>query len=208
LFGNLPPALIDTVTSLALAIDSKDHYTQGHSQKVAAYAALMADALGLKEEQIGEIRLGALLHDIGKVGIPEQILGKRGPLNPDEWEKMKEHVLYGDRMLEPLRSISHIREMVCHHHEMFDGSGYPSGLVADQIPMGSRIIAIADAYDTITSDRIYKKARTPAAAFQELERCAGSQFDPELVRVFIEAVQHLPQRTLEHSDIPAERSTR
>jgi diguanylate cyclase (GGDEF)-like protein/putative nucleotidyltransferase with HDIG domain len=208
LFGNLPPALIDTVTSLALAIDSKDHYTQGHSQKVAAYAALMADALGLKEEQIGEIRLGALLHDIGKVGIPEQILGKRGPLNPDEWEKMKEHVLYGDRMLEPLRSISHIREMVCHHHEMFDGSGYPSGLVADQIPIGSRIIAIADAYDTITSDRIYKKARTPAAAFQELERCAGSQFDPELVRVFIEAVQHLPQRTLEHSDIPAERSTR
>lgn len=206
LFGNLPPALIDTVTSLALAIDSKDHYTQGHSQKVAAYAALMADALGLKEEEVDEIRLGALLHDIGKVGIPEQILGKRGPLNPDEWEKMKEHVIYGDRMLEPLRTISHIREMVCHHHEMFDGSGYPSGLVGDQIPIGSRIIAIADAYDTITSDRIYKKARTPAAAFEELERCAGSQFDPELVRVFIKAVQHLPQRTLEHNDIPAERS--
>ena len=205
-FGDIPPALIDTVTSLALAIDSKDHYTQGHSQKVAAYAALMADALGLQEEEIGEIRLGALLHDIGKVGIPEEILGKRGPLNPDEWEKMKEHVLYGDRMLEPLQPISRIRKMVCHHHEMFDGSGYPQGLVGDQIPIGSRIIAIADAYDTITSERIYKKARTPAAAFEELERCAGSQFDPELVRVFIEAVQHLPQRTLEHSDIPAERS--
>jgi diguanylate cyclase (GGDEF)-like protein/putative nucleotidyltransferase with HDIG domain len=206
LFGEVPPALIDTVTSLALAIDSKDHYTQGHSQKVAAYAALIADALGLKEEEIGEIRLGALLHDIGKVGIPEEILGKRGPLNPDEWEKMKEHVLYGDRMLEPLQSISRIRKMVCHHHEMFDGSGYPNGLVGDQIPIGSRIIAIADAYDTITSERIYKKARTPAAAFEELERCAGSQFDPELVRVFIEAVQHLPQRTLENNDIPAKQS--
>jgi diguanylate cyclase (GGDEF)-like protein/putative nucleotidyltransferase with HDIG domain len=208
LFGDLPPALIDTVTSLALAIDSKDHFTQGHSQKVAAYAALMADALGLKEDEVGEIRLGALLHDIGKVGIPEEILGKRGPLNPEEWEKMKEHVLYGDRMLEPLQTISRIREMVCHHHEMFDGSGYPNGLVGDQIPIGSRIIAIADAYDTITSDRIYKKARTPDAAFQELERCAGSQFDPELVRVFIEAVHRLPQRTLEHSNIPAEPSAR
>lgn len=205
-FGDIPPALIDTVTSLALAIDSKDHYTQGHSQKVAAYAALIADALGLKEEEIGEIRLGALLHDIGKVGIPEEILGKRGPLNPEEWEKMKEHVLYGDRMLEPLQTISRIRKMVCHHHEMFDGSGYPHGLVGEQIPIGSRIIAIADAYDTITSERIYKKARTPAAAFEELERCAGSQFDPELVRVFIEAVQHLPQRTVESNDIPAERS--
>jgi diguanylate cyclase (GGDEF)-like protein/putative nucleotidyltransferase with HDIG domain len=205
-FGDIPPALIDTVTSLALAIDSKDHYTQGHSQKVAAYAALIADALGLQEEEIGEVRLGALLHDIGKVGIPEEILGKRGPLNPDEWEKMKEHVLYGDRMLEPLQTISRIRKMVCHHHEMFDGSGYPHGLVGDQIPIGSRIIAIADAYDTITSERIYKKARTPAAAFEELERCAGSQFDPELVRVFIEAVQQLPQRTMEQTDIPAERS--
>lgn len=206
-FGEIPPALIDTVTSLALAIDSKDHYTQGHSQKVAAYAALIADALGMKDEEIGEVRLGALLHDIGKVGIPEEILGKRGPLNPDEWEKMKEHVLYGDRMLEPLQTISHIREMVCHHHEMFDGSGYPHGLAGDHIPMGSRIIAIADAYDTITSDRIYKKARTPAAAFEELERCAGSQFDPELVRVFIEAVQSLPHRTLEANDIPAKQST-
>jgi len=206
LFGDIPPALIDTVTSLALAIDSKDHYTQGHSQKVAAYAALMAEAMGLKEEEIGEIRLGALLHDIGKVGIPEEILGKRGPLNPEEWEKMKEHVLYGDRMLEPLQTISRIRQMVCHHHEMFDGSGYPQGLAGEQIPIGSRIIAIADAYDTITSDRIYKKARTPAAAFEELERCAGSQFDPELVRVFIEAIHNLPQRTPERSDIPAERS--
>jgi len=207
LFGDIPPALIDTVTSLALAIDSKDHHTQGHSQKVAAYAALIADSLGMKEQEVGEIRLGALLHDIGKVGIPEEILGKRGPLNPDEWEKMKEHVVYGDRMLEPLQTITHIREMVCHHHEMFDGSGYPNGLAGEQIPMGSRIIAIADAYDTITSDRIYKKARTPSAAFEELQRCAGTQFDPALVKVFIEAIQHLPDRTLEANDIPAKQST-
>jgi diguanylate cyclase (GGDEF)-like protein len=206
-FADVPPALIETVTSLALAIDSKDHYTQGHSQKVAAYSALIADALGLKEQEIGEIRLGGLLHDIGKVGIPEEILGKRGPLNPEEWEKMKEHVLYGDRMLEPLPTISRIRNMVCHHHEMFDGSGYPHGLAGEKIPVGSRIIAIADAYDTITSERIYKKARTPAAAFAELERCAGSQFDPELVHIFIEAAQHFPQQSLEDNDMPAQQST-
>src|SRR6202035_1237510 len=125
------------------------------------------------------------------VGIPEEILGKRGPLNPDEWEKMKEHVLYGDRMLEPLQTITRIRKMVCHHHEMFDGSGYPQGLVGQQIPIGSRIIAIADAYDTITSERIYKKARTPEEAFQEIDRCGNAQFDPDLVRVFISRLREL-----------------
>jgi diguanylate cyclase (GGDEF)-like protein len=205
--GGLPPALIETVRSLAMAIDSKDHYTQGHSQKVAAYAALMAQALELEEQQIGEIRLAALLHDIGKVGIPEDILSKKGPLNPDEWEKMKEHVAYGKRMLEPLESIAHIRAMVYHHHEMFDGSGYPHGLEGQQIPVGARIIAIADAYDTITSERTYKKARTPAAAFTELQRCAGTQFDPELVRVFIDAVQHHSHQAPEENGIPAPQAT-
>jgi diguanylate cyclase (GGDEF)-like protein len=198
----LAPALMETLTSLALAIDSKDHYTQGHSQKVAVYAALVAEALQLTEQQVRDIRLGALLHDIGKVGIPEEILAKRGPLNPGEWEKMKEHVLHGSRMLEPLESIAHIRLMVYHHHEMFDGSGYPRGIAGQQIPIGARIIAIADAYDTITSERTYKKARAHTAAFAELERCAGTQFDPELVRAFIDAVQHRSAQTQE-SSLPA-----
>jgi putative nucleotidyltransferase with HDIG domain len=188
----LPPAVIETVTSLALAIDSKDHYTQGHSHKVAAYAAVIAEALGMQENQVEEVRLGGMLHDIGKVGIPEEILNKNGPLNPDEWETMKQHVFFGDRLLEPLTAIAPIREMVFRHHEMFDGSGYPDGLAGEQIPLGARIIAIADAFDTITSERTYKKARTPSAGFSELERCAGTQFDPALVRLFIEAVQALP----------------
>ena len=206
--SGLPPTVIETVSSLALAIDSKDHYTQGHSHKVAAYAAVIAEALGMREEQIGEVRLGGMLHDIGKVGIPEEILNKNGPLNPEEWETMKQHVSFGDQLLEPLRAISSVREMVCHHHEMFDGSGYPDGLIGEQIPLGARIIAIADAFDTITSQRTYKKARPPSAGFAELERCAGSQFDPALVRLFVEAMQSLPQQPLYGNQVQASEATR
>jgi diguanylate cyclase (GGDEF)-like protein/putative nucleotidyltransferase with HDIG domain len=194
---SLPAAVIDTVTSLAFAIDAKDHYTQGHSKKVAAYAVLVAEALGLDEGKIEEIRLGGVLHDIGKVGIPESILNKGGPLNPDEWETMKSHVHFGAKILQPLRAIASIQQMVKHHHEFFDGSGYPDGISGSQIPVGARIIAIADAYDTITSDGTYKKARTPQEAFAELERCVGAQFDPELVEVFIKALRRLPHLIVE-----------
>ncbi|PYT57720.1 MAG: hypothetical protein DMG46_13305 [Acidobacteria bacterium] len=155
----LPQAVLDTVTSLAFAIDAKDHYTQGHSQKVSAYAALIAEAMGMNDSEVDEIRLGAVLHDIGKVGIPESILNKNGPLNPEEWETMKSHVKFGAKILDPLTPLARIRDMVLHHHEFFDGSGYPEALTGENIPLGARIIAVADAYDTITSDRTYKKAR-------------------------------------------------
>src|SRR5690348_9537624 len=133
-----------------------------------------------------------MLHDVGKVGIVESILNKNGPLNPDEWEAMKRHVEYGAKLLEPLRGTERIRDMVEHHHEYYDGSGYPQGLAGQQIPMGARIIAIADAYDTITSERTYKKARTPEEAFTELARCGNAQFDPDLVKVFIARLRELP----------------
>ena len=191
-FEPLPPVVMNTLTSLALAVDAKDQFTQGHSQKVSAYAVLIAEAIGLPVSQVEEIRLGGLLHDVGKVGILESILNKNGPLNPDEWEAMKRHVEFGSKLLEPLRGTEQIREMVAHHHEFFDGSGYPDGLAGDQIPLGARIIAIADAYDTITSERTYKKARVPEEALQELGRCGSAQFDPELVRVFVSRVRDLP----------------
>jgi putative nucleotidyltransferase with HDIG domain len=193
----LPQAVLDTVTSLAFAIDAKDHYTQGHSQKVSAYAALIAEAMGMNELEIEEIRLGGVLHDIGKVAIPENILNKSGPLNPDEWDTMKSHVIFGAKILEPLTPLARIREMVLHHHEYFDGSGYPDGLAGKQIPLGSRIIAVADAYDTITSDRTYKKARAAEEALAELERCANAQFDGSIVELFVRTMRQQPNPVIE-----------
>ena len=188
----IPPAVVDTVTSLALAIDAKDHYTQGHSQKVSAYAVMIAQALNLNQKEVEEIRLAGLLHDIGKVGIPEIILNKSGPLDSEEWETMKTHTLLGAKILEPLEAMNLIRLMVRHHHEFYDGTGYPDRLRGEKIPYGARIIAIADAYDTITSERTYKKPRRPDEAFSELQRCAASQFDPEIIRVFIETMRRAP----------------
>jgi putative nucleotidyltransferase with HDIG domain len=196
-FEPLPPVVMDTLTSLALAVDAKDSLTQGHSQKVSGYAVLIAETMGLQGLEIEEIRLGGMLHDVGKVGITESILNKCGPLNPDEWETMKRHVEYGAKLLEPLRGTERIREMVAHHHEFFDGSGYPQGLAGSQIPLGARIVALADAYDTITSERTYKKARTAHEAFLELERCGGAQFDPELVRAFVSCLRRLPNPLIE-----------
>jgi putative nucleotidyltransferase with HDIG domain len=193
----LPQTVLDTVTSLAFAIDAKDHYTQGHSQKVSAYAALIAEALGMSDLETEEIRLGGVLHDIGKVAIPEPILNKSGPLNPDEWETMKSHVTFGAKILEPLKPLARIREMVLHHHEYFDGSGYPDALSGENIPLGARIIAVADAYDTITSDRTYKKARGGDQALAELERCANAQFDGEIVALFVRTMRQLPQPVIE-----------
>jgi putative nucleotidyltransferase with HDIG domain len=194
--------VLDTVTSLALAIDAKDHYTQGHSMKVAAYSVLLCGALELSDAETEEVRLGALLHDIGKVGIPENILNKNGPLNPEEWETMKQHVIFGAKILEPLRALGRIRQIVGHHHEYFDGSGYPDNVTGLEIPLGSRIVAIADAYDTITSDRTYKKGRAAEEAMAELERCAGTQFDAKLVRLFVERLRQLPNPILDVAPAP------
>jgi len=204
-FEPLPPIVMDTLTSLALAVDSKDQFTQGHSHKVSSYAVLIAESIGMSGLEIEEIRLAGMLHDVGKVGIMESILNKNAPLNPEEWEAMKRHVEYGAKLLEPLRGTERIRKMVVHHHEFFDGSGYPEGLAADHIPLGARIIAIADAYDTITSERTYKKARTPEEAFQELDRCGNAQFDPDLVRKFISRLRELPNPLILNSSLARER---
>src|ERR1700719_4956412 len=153
---------------------------------------MIAEALAMEPSEVEEIRLAGLLHDIGKVGIPEAILNKSGPLDAAEWETMKTHTELGAKILEPLLAMKRIRLMVRHHHEFYDGTGYPDRLNGESIPYGARVIAIADAYDTITSERDYKKARTPDDAFTELERCAANQFDPEIVRIFIETMRRAP----------------
>ncbi len=203
----LPQAVLDTVTSLAFAIDAKDHYTQGHSQKVSAYAALIAEAMEMSDAEIDEIRLGAVLHDIGKVGIPEQILNKSGPLNPDEWETMKSHVIFGAKILEPLTPLARIREMVLHHHEYYDGSGYPDALRGEGIPLGARIVAVADAYDTITSDRTYKKGRPAEEALAELERCANAQFDVRIVEIFVRVMRQQANPIIEVASLTQTRTS-
>jgi diguanylate cyclase (GGDEF)-like protein len=185
----VPGAVIDTITSLAFAIDAKDHYTQGHSQKVAEYAVRLGRMLGLSDKEVEEIRLAGFVHDIGKVGIPERILHKPAKLDPEEWEVMKNHAYLGSKILEPLRGITRIQEMVKHHHEFVDGSGYPDQLRGTEIPLGARILAIADAYDTMTSDRTYRPARTADQGLAELERCAGTQFDAHLVKLFTQTMR-------------------
>jgi HD-GYP domain-containing protein (c-di-GMP phosphodiesterase class II) len=158
---------------------------------------MIAQALGMNPAEIEEIRMAALLHDIGKVAIPELILNKSGPLDASEWETMKTHAEHGSKILELLQPMSRIRVMVRHHHEFYDGTGYPDRLQGRQIPHGARVIAVADAYDTITSARSYKKARTPEDAFAEIERCARNQFDPEIVRIFIGTMRRAPRLTIE-----------
>jgi len=187
------PSLLDTVTALAFAIDAKDHYTRGHSQSVSRLAAQIASHYGLDKQQVEEVRLGGILHDIGKIGVPESVLNKPSLLTSDEYALMKSHTVLGEKILEPLRAkaIEGIRAMVRNHHEMVDGTGYPDGLRGDDIPLGARIITVADCYDTMVSERAYKRGRTREDAVTELRRCVGTQFDGQIVEAFVRSLEAL-----------------
>jgi putative nucleotidyltransferase with HDIG domain len=177
--------------SLAKAVDARDTYTGSHSTRVAELAAWIAAHLGLDAEQVELARLAGSLHDLGKLAIPEEILRKPGPLTPPERLVLERHPQIGFRMLESL-GVDPVAEWVLRHHERWDGTGYPDGLAGSDIPLGARIIFIADAYDAMTSDRAYRGRLTPQAAVWELERCAGSQFDPEIVGVFASQLGYAP----------------
>jgi diguanylate cyclase (GGDEF)-like protein/putative nucleotidyltransferase with HDIG domain len=166
--------------SLARAVDARDVYTGSHSQRVADLAARTARRLGLPEEEVELTRLAASLHDLGKLAIPEEILRKPGPLTDPERMVLERHPQIGFRMLESL-GVDPVADWVLHHHERWDGSGYPDGLPGDEIPLGARIIFVADAYDAMTSERVYRRRVDPEQAIAELRRCAGSQFDPGIV---------------------------
>lgn len=210
--AGLAPPVIEMLISLALAVDSKDQFTQGHSQKVSKYAVALAHALSeqkggppISEEQIEEIRLGGILHDVGKVGIPEVILNKGSALASDEWEIVKTHTVLGAKMFDPLGATCDLPKTIRHHHEFFDGSGYPDRLAGKNIPLSARIVAIADAFDTILSERSYKKPRNLEDALKEIERCSGSQFDPDLVETFLRVLRTRPPAE-EPAAVPAETS--
>jgi diguanylate cyclase (GGDEF)-like protein len=177
--------------SLAKAVDARDTYTGSHSTRVAELGAWIAAHLGLDVEQVELTRLAGSLHDLGKLAIPEEILRKPGPLTPPERLVLERHPQIGFRMLESL-GVDPVAEWVLHHHERWDGTGYPGRLRGDEIPLGARIIFVADAYDAMTSDRAYRGRLTPQAAVAELERCAGTQFDPHIVEVFARELGYAP----------------
>ena len=178
--------LLDVVSSLANTIDAKDTYTKGHSAAVSRYSEALARAINLPSNEVERIKLGALLHDIGKIGIPEDILRKPSKLSDDEWNIMKQHPSIGaDKVLSPNKSLHDLIPMVKYHHEHIDGSGYPYGLKGDEIPLSARIVAVADAYHALISDRPYRKGLSVQKACEILKMGAGVQWDRELVRQFI-----------------------
>jgi len=174
-----------TLEALGDALDLKDSETEGHSKRVTAYTIALARAIGIPPAAIKVIARGAFLHDIGKMAIPDEILRKPGSLSPEEQEVMRDHCTRGYHMLRKIPFLAEAAEIVFSHQEHFDGSGYPSGLRGNEIPIGSRVFAVADTLDAITSDRPYRRARNFDIAREEILRCSGTQFDPAVVEVFL-----------------------
>jgi diguanylate cyclase (GGDEF)-like protein/putative nucleotidyltransferase with HDIG domain len=188
-FEQMKP-LWDMITALAHAIEAKDPNTQGHSNVVSRLAAQIAMQAGLSEAEIEDIRLAGIVHDVGKLHVPESVLFKPTLLTAEEREIMKSHAAWGAKIVEPLRVIA-IERIVRHHHEAFDGQGYPDCLRGEQIPLGARIMTVADAFAAMVSARPYRKARTAEEALAELRRCRGTQFDPFVVDAFLRSIQSL-----------------
>ncbi len=174
-----------TVSALAVAVEARDAYSRGHSDRVAKYAVMIAKKIGLDEETIKMIQDAAELHDVGKIGIEDEILRKPGVLTKEEMTIMRKHPVIGESIVKPIRSLTNLCGLIRHHHEFLDGSGYPDGLKGDGVPVGARILAVADAYDAMTTDRPYRKARTQDEAFLELKRFAPSHYDVSIVEAFI-----------------------
>ena len=178
--------LIEMVTSLAGAIDAKDPYTKGHSTSVSRYSEALARAVNMPEQEVERIKIGAMLHDVGKIGIPESVLKKPGKLTDEEWEIMKQHPTIGaEKVLAPNEALREFIPIVKYHHERLDGKGYPEGLKGEEIPLEARIVSVADAYHALVSDRPYRKGMPIENACAILQEGAGVQWDSDLVRQFI-----------------------
>ena len=182
-----------TLEALIAALDSRDSETQGHSMRVSEFTALVAGHMGVSEPELTDIRRGALLHDVGKIGIPDAILRKPGPLDEAEWKVMKMHPQLGYEMLQGIAFLEGAIPIVSSHQEKFDGTGYPAGLRAEKIPLGARIFAVVDTYDAITSTRPYRVGRSYEVARDEIVKFSGTQFDPKVVQTFLK----IPQQEFE-----------
>ena len=193
----LEDLFMSVIVSLTMALEAKDPYTEGHSVRVAAYSEAIGKQLGLPPATLDMVHRSCLLHDIGKIAVDETILAKKGRLNPLEREKMDMHVLIGEDILRPIALLHPLLPGVRHHHERFDGSGYPDGLRGEDIPIEARIMAVADAFDAMTSNRPYREPLPEEEALAELRSAAGSQFDPRVVGAF-EQIYPAVKRTLEN----------
>ncbi|HWI65886.1 MAG TPA: HD domain-containing phosphohydrolase [Symbiobacteriaceae bacterium] len=195
-------AYMGTLEALIKALEMRDHETEGHSRRVVQYSLSLAQKLGVPEEELVPIMRGALLHDIGKIGIPDSILRKQGPLNDEEWVVMRQHPRIGYEMLKGIDFLKEAVPIILHHHERWDGTGYPFGLMGEVIPLGARIFAVADAYDAMTSDRPYRKGRPHEAALKEIAAGSGRQFDSRVVEALhalpTEELARIRERNLDH----------
>ena len=178
-----------TVKSLVLAVDAKDKYTRGHSERVALRSVQVAKILGLPTAEIEALERGAVMHDVGKIGVPEHIIHKPDKLTDDEFEQVRLHPVVGERIVSQLAFMAGSLDAIRSHHERLDGSGYPDGLRGDEVPLFARIVGVADAYDAMTSERPYRRPMTQADAVAELQRCSGTQFDPDCVAALAQALQ-------------------
>ena len=206
LVQDLNELLMGLLTSLVSAIDAKDPYTRGHSQRVAHVAKRVAESLNLSANETTEMYLAGLLHDIGKIGIEDAVLSKPGKLTPEEYQRVKEHPVIGARIISGIKQLRNILPGVLHHHERYDGSGYPEGLREEQIPLMGAIVAIADVFDAVTSDRTYRKALSAAETIAEIERSSGRDFSPIVVEALTRCgweelakeLQEIPSDTATH----------
>jgi len=177
------------VAALANAIDAKDVLTERHSRRLGTYAAALGRQLDLPPAELHAVTYGALLHDVGKIGVPEAVLLKPGPLDDGEWELMRRHTEIGERIAAPLVGSARFGPIIRHHHERWDGLGYPDGLRGEAIPIGARIVGVVDAYDAMTQARVYRAARPVEEALGELRRGREQQFDPDVVDAFLAIVE-------------------
>jgi response regulator RpfG family c-di-GMP phosphodiesterase len=187
LYEDLKEAYIDTLTALANAVEARDLYTRGHTERVWYMASSLATQMNWGEEKIQEVRMGSILHDIGKIGVPDAILNKKGPLTKQEFEIMKSHTTQGVTILEGIEFLKPAYPYVLYHHERYDGEGYPEGLKGEDIPMEGRLMAVVDTFDAITSERPYRKRGDLLKGVKEIKENSGTQFDPFVVEIFLEA---------------------
>ena len=196
-YERLEKAYLESIEVLRYTVEAKDPYTRGHSDRVSAYSVLIGEKLGLSEEDIKTLRIGGLFHDIGKIGIPDSILLKEARLTDDEYSQIKNHPSIGAHILQNATIFKDIIPIVKHHHERYDGNGYPGRLKGEEIPYFARIAAVADTFDAMTSKRSYRNALPLNVVKDEIEKCSGTQFDPEIAKVFLDILNNDYDKVIE-----------